>query len=142
MAKLTLGLVGLLLVLAGSFFFGWRPLCICVFSGDSGRLRVDPSCTGQVSLWVIPEDDITPAFSPVRAGTWYLADGFKIGDTIYKVDGSTYATIRCRTKEAFSIDGRVNLAARWFWDKKAPYAVPAGQFDNEPPPRVPAQPVQ
>ena len=87
-------------------------------------------------MWVIPESSTVAAWTPPTAGVWYSADGFKIGGTIYKVDGSTCVTISCANGR-WSTSTCVNLLAG-LGGKGPPRAVGAGTFTNEPRPWVPA----
>jgi len=114
-------------------------LCQCMFKGNIGELRVDCSCRGVLSMWVIPESVGNPAFTPVQCGTWYQADGYVIGGTIHKIDGSTCIELSCSGGSVNSYCC-VNIIAACL-GKKCPYTVPPGTFGNEPPPGVPAQPV-
>ena len=120
---------------------GRGSLCICVFKGRIGKLTIDPSCRGCLSIWIIPEEVTDPAFTAPSADTSYSVDGFKIGNTIYKVDGSTCVEISCDSECQPIIWTCVNNLA-WLLGKKAAYPVPAGTFGNEPPANTPAQPVK
>ena len=102
--------------------------CICAFKGNIGKLTVNSNCKGVLSMWVIDEYN-TPA-AGATAGTTVSADGFVIGGTTYKVDGSTCVDINCAGGTP-TISCCVNLTALCL-GKKCPYAVPAGTFGGPP----------
>jgi RHS repeat-associated protein len=68
-------------------------LCICVFKGPIGKLTVNSNCRGVLSMWVI--DEYNAPAAGATAGTTVSADGFVVGGTTYKIDGSTCVEIDC-----------------------------------------------
>lgn len=115
--------------------------CICVFTGNKGRLKIDKSCKGVLDIWIIPEKGSDPAFSPAIADTLYWADGFKIGGQIYKIDGSTSTTLICSDGKVY-MNSCVNLLGALAGNRIPPYPVSSGTFINEPPIGKPAKPVK
>jgi hypothetical protein len=113
-------------------------VCNCPFTGKKGWLFIDCSCKGKLKLWVIDEDE-NPAFVP-KCGQWIKADGYILGGTLYKIDGSTCSTFSCKGNTA-QLDCCVNLAAKCL-GKKCPYPAPPGSFPKKlPPPGVTPKPV-
>ena len=84
---------------------GW--CCICSNIPPSrGKLTFDESCKGLTDTWVIGEADNAVADGNVETGKKYFADGFQIGNTLYKVDGSTCAYVFCK-------DGKIDWDKTW-----------------------------
>ena len=79
-------------------------------------------------IWIIDEYS-NPAYGGL-AGKWLLVDGFVIGGTTYKVDGSTCVKIKCAVNY-YSIETCVNLIASGI-GKQPPYIVPPGEFGGPP----------
>ena len=117
-----------------------RSLCIYPFKGSAGSLKFDMSCRAKLDVWVIPEEANDPAFTPAEIETEYTADGFKIGDKVFKIDGSTCVTV-IYSANGIAFDTSVNLLALTL-GKGPPHIVPVGTFANEPSIGNPAHPLQ
>ena len=107
-------------------------LCVCCFKGRTGKLTVDASCRG-TRMWVIDEHG-APA-SGATSGTTVSADGFVLGGSTYKIDGSTCVTLTC-SDGGVTIETCVNLMAG-IGGKGAAQVVPAGSFGGPPKEPVP-----
>jgi RHS repeat-associated protein len=103
-------------------------LCICVFKGPIGKLTVNSNCRGVLSMWVI--DEYNAPAAGATAGTTVSADGFVIGGTTYKIDGSTCVEIDC-AGGTVTVSCCVNSIALCL-GTKCPYRVAAGSFGGPP----------
>jgi len=103
-------------------------LCICVFKGHIGKLTVNSNCRDVLSMWVI--DEYNAPAAGATAGTTVSADGFVIGGTTYKIDGSTCVEIDC-AGGTVTVSCCVNSIALCL-GKKCPYPVAAGSFGGPP----------
>ena len=102
--------------------------CICVFKGNIGKLTINSNCKGVLSIWVIDEGSAPAAGA--TAGSTVSADGYVLGGTTYKIDGSTCVDINCAGGKIRISCCVNNLAA--IMGKKCPYAVAAGAFGGPP----------
>ena len=112
----------------GNFDLLGLALCQCCFKFGRGKLFIDNSCKGLLRIWIIDEYS-NPAYGGL-AGKWLLVDGFVIGGTTYKVDGSTCVKIKCAVNY-YSMETCVNHIASGI-GKQPPYIVPPGEFGGPP----------
>lgn len=67
--------------------------CICFFKFSTGKLTINKNCRGVLAIWVIDENNAPAAGA--SAGSTVSADGYVLGGTTYKIDGSVCVEINC-----------------------------------------------
>ncbi len=65
-------------------------------------------------------------------GEWVQADGFYLGNQLYKIDGSTCVAIAC-TASILTVSCCINYLASCVVKLRCPYPVKHGEFSNGPP---------
>ena len=106
-------------------------LALAIVGGIAAGMRCDASVTVETPT----QYALRPAAYTVKAYTegsdpFVPVDGFVIGGTTYKVDGSTCVKIKCAVNY-YSIETCVNLIASGI-GKQPPYIVPPGEFGGPP----------